>query len=162
MYEIRYCFKIEIGRCTCVMYNWGTSMYSRCCKILTSAGILEQSMGARSRGGIGLSYRPARLHRRAGRCDNSVPTRFLAPIDCSKIPAPSTDYYSPTVLHQFHLLCGLEFRVGFKWNWIASKFNDVQIYSENTLSQGLFAFKYFCGNRKNMCPHKFKRKTEQK
>jgi hypothetical protein len=30
-----------------------------------SAGILEQSMGARNRVGIGLSYRPARLHRLA-------------------------------------------------------------------------------------------------
>jgi hypothetical protein len=29
------------------------------------AGILEQSMGARNRVGIGLSYRPARLHRLA-------------------------------------------------------------------------------------------------
>jgi hypothetical protein len=29
----------------------------------SSAGILEQSTGARSREGIGLSYRPARLHR---------------------------------------------------------------------------------------------------
>jgi hypothetical protein len=28
---------------------------------LTSAGIFEQSMGARNRVGIGLSYRPARL-----------------------------------------------------------------------------------------------------
>jgi hypothetical protein len=31
----------------------------------TSAGILEQSMGARNRVGTGLSYRPARLHRLA-------------------------------------------------------------------------------------------------
>jgi hypothetical protein len=30
-----------------------------------SAGILEQSMGAKNRIGIGLSYRPARLHRLA-------------------------------------------------------------------------------------------------
>jgi hypothetical protein len=30
-----------------------------------SAGILEQSMGARNRIGIGLSYRPARLHKLA-------------------------------------------------------------------------------------------------
>jgi hypothetical protein len=30
-----------------------------------SAGILEQSMGARNRVGIGLSYRSARLHRLA-------------------------------------------------------------------------------------------------
>ncbi len=29
------------------------------------AGIFKQSMGARNRGGIGLSYRPARLHRLA-------------------------------------------------------------------------------------------------
>ncbi len=46
-------------------------------------------MGNRNRIGIGLrlSYRHARIHRLAGRYDNSVPTRFLAPIDCSKIPA---------------------------------------------------------------------------
>ncbi len=30
-----------------------------------SAGILEQSMGTRNQVGIGLSYRPARLHRLA-------------------------------------------------------------------------------------------------
>ncbi len=29
------------------------------------AGIFKMSMGARNRGGIGLSYRPARLHRLA-------------------------------------------------------------------------------------------------
>ncbi len=59
-------------------------------------------MGARNRAGIGLSYWPARLQRltesipglpkrlqiRAlvGRYDNPIPPRFLAPIDCSKIP----------------------------------------------------------------------------
>jgi hypothetical protein len=31
-----------------------------------SAGIFKQAMGARNRVGIGLSYRPARLHRLAG------------------------------------------------------------------------------------------------
>jgi hypothetical protein len=31
----------------------------------TGAGIFKESMGARNRGGIGLSYRPARLHRLA-------------------------------------------------------------------------------------------------
>ncbi len=41
---------------------------------VTSAGILEQSMGARNRVGIGLSYRPSRLHRLV----ESVPwNRFL-------------------------------------------------------------------------------------
>ncbi len=39
----------------------------------------------RNRVGIGLSCR--RLHRLAGRCDNSVPTLPIAPTDCSKIPA---------------------------------------------------------------------------
>jgi hypothetical protein len=52
-----------------------------------SAGILEQSAGARNRVGIGLSYRPTSLHRLAGRYDNSVHTLFLPPIDCSKLPA---------------------------------------------------------------------------
>ncbi len=41
-----------------------------------SAGILEQSVGARIRNrvGKGLSYRPARLHRLADRYDNLVPS----------------------------------------------------------------------------------------
>jgi hypothetical protein len=67
------------------------------------AGILKISMGPRNRVGIGLAYRPAKLHRLAesipgllkslkipflaGRYDNPIPIRFLAPIDCSKIPA---------------------------------------------------------------------------
>jgi hypothetical protein len=54
---------------------------------VSSAKILEQSMGARNRVGIGLLHLPARLNGLAGRYDNSVPTRFLATIDCSKIPA---------------------------------------------------------------------------
>jgi hypothetical protein len=60
--------------------------------------------------GIGLSYRPARLHRLAesipgllkslkiptlaGRYDNAIPTRFLTPIDCLKIPAQLIDLRS--------------------------------------------------------------------
>ncbi len=62
-------------------------------------------MGARNQVGIGLSYRFARLRRiaelipwnwflgsikiwaLAGRCDNSILTRFLAPIDCLRISA---------------------------------------------------------------------------
>ncbi len=31
-------------------------------------------------------YRPAKLHRLAGRYYNPIPTQFLAPIDCSEIP----------------------------------------------------------------------------
>ncbi len=53
----------------------------------SSAGSLEQSMGARNRAGTELSSRPARLCSLAGRYDNPIPTRFLAPIDCYKIPA---------------------------------------------------------------------------
>jgi hypothetical protein len=41
---------------------------------INSEGILEQSMGARNRVGIGLPGRPARLHRLAGQSDNSVPS----------------------------------------------------------------------------------------
>jgi hypothetical protein len=43
--------------------------------------------GLRIHVGIGLSYRPARKHWQAGQYDNSVPTRFLAPIECYRIPA---------------------------------------------------------------------------
>jgi hypothetical protein len=34
-------------------------------RLKSSAGILEQSMGARNRVGVGLSYRPARIYRLA-------------------------------------------------------------------------------------------------
>jgi hypothetical protein len=69
----------------------------------TRAGIFKQSMGARNRVGKGLSYRPAvcgifKLLRSpgidfaslcilAGRYDNPIPTPFLAPLYCYKIPA---------------------------------------------------------------------------
>jgi hypothetical protein len=59
---------------------------------VVSPGILEQSMGARKRVGIGLSYRPARLHRLAGRYVKSVP---IAAIDCYKIPALAGRYDNP-------------------------------------------------------------------
>ncbi len=44
-------------------------------------------MGARNGVGTELSYRPASLCSLAGRYDNPIPSRFLALIDCSKIPA---------------------------------------------------------------------------
>jgi hypothetical protein len=47
-------------------------------EFLPRAGIFKQSMGARSQGGIGLSYRPARLHRLA----EFIPrNRFLGSIN---------------------------------------------------------------------------------
>ncbi len=54
---------------------------NRFCGIDASAGNFEQSMGARNRVGIGLSYRPARLLMLVVWYDNSVPIWFLAPID---------------------------------------------------------------------------------
>jgi hypothetical protein len=51
------------------------------------ANLFLRCMRSTSRVGIGLSYRPARLHRLAGQYDNLVPTRFLVPITCFKIPA---------------------------------------------------------------------------
>jgi hypothetical protein len=48
---------------------------------LPGAGIFKESMGARNRGGIGLSYRPARLHRLA----EFIPwNRFLGSINVLK------------------------------------------------------------------------------
>jgi hypothetical protein len=44
-----------------------------CFIIITCAGILKQSMGPRNRVGIGLSYRPARLHKLA----ESIPWNWL-------------------------------------------------------------------------------------
>jgi hypothetical protein len=74
---------------------------------------------ARNRVGIGLLYQPARLHRQAGRYDNSVPTRFLVPIDCSKIPAqymttpqciPDFCRYRYTVrMGHVHLCSGMQY-----------------------------------------------------
>jgi hypothetical protein len=47
-------------------------------EFLPRAGIFKQSMGARNQGGIGLSYRPARLHRLA----EFIPrNRFLGSIN---------------------------------------------------------------------------------
>jgi hypothetical protein len=77
-------------------------------------------MGARNRVEIELKYRPAaRLHVHrlaesipgllkslkipslAGRYDNSVPIRFLVPIDSSKIPAQDSNkkFYKGSVFH---------------------------------------------------------------
>jgi hypothetical protein len=42
--------------------------------------------GVRNRVGIGLPYGPVRQLRLVGQYDNSVPTRFLVTVDCSKIP----------------------------------------------------------------------------
>ncbi len=73
---------------------------------LIAAGIFKQSIGARNRIGIGLSYRPARagiikllwspgidsssLCSLAGWYYNPIHIRFLAPTDCLKIPAQAT------------------------------------------------------------------------
>jgi hypothetical protein len=82
--------------------------------ILASARFIEKSMRARYRVGIGWSFRPASRDgifkhflrspgidskesippsyvpsSLAGWYDNPTPSRFLAPIDCSKIPAQS-------------------------------------------------------------------------
>jgi hypothetical protein len=58
-------------------------------QIGTSAGILEQSMGGYepSRKRVVVPVRQGCIGCMAGRYDNSVPTGFLASIDCSKIPA---------------------------------------------------------------------------
>jgi hypothetical protein len=74
--------------------------WARICKLLRSpgiysrnwflgSGILEQSMGARNRVGTELSYLlSSSLCSLAARYVNPIPTRrFLAPINCYKIPA---------------------------------------------------------------------------
>jgi hypothetical protein len=58
--------------------------------MLSCIGILKQSMEVRVV--IGLSYRPASLCLLVGRYDNPIPSRFLAPIDCSKIPAQGLNF----------------------------------------------------------------------
>jgi hypothetical protein len=81
---------------------------------LTSAGVFKQSVGARNRIGIELSYRSAsvgnlspamgrgidsrnrvwngvaKLHRLSGRYDNPMPTWFLAPVAVPKLPTQPT------------------------------------------------------------------------
>ncbi len=54
-------------------------MFRILCFLNTVLGFYKQHMGARNRVGIGLSYRPARLHRLAG----GTTTRFLAPTECN-------------------------------------------------------------------------------
>ncbi len=60
---------------------------------VTSAGILEQSMKARNRVGIGLSYRPARLHRPGG----IDPLESIPGLQSFKIPALNSPYL---ILHR--------------------------------------------------------------
>jgi hypothetical protein len=55
--------------------------YKLIVELLCIAGIFKESMEARNRGGIGLSYRPARLHRLA----EFIPwNRFLGSINVQK------------------------------------------------------------------------------
>jgi hypothetical protein len=82
---------------------------------VTCAGIFKQSMRARNRVRIGWSYWPAWLHSLAelvpwnrflgyikvkkiralaGQYDNPIPTRFLALIDCSEIPALTVNFWT--------------------------------------------------------------------
>ncbi len=68
----------------------------------SSAGILKKSAGARHRVGTELSSRPARLCSLAGRYDNLVPTLFLAPIDCYKIPAQDSLPVSKDLVDENH------------------------------------------------------------
>ncbi len=51
-------YYLQLGEFCLLPEIWG----SLTLKILPSAGIFKQSMGAKKRVGIGLSYRPARLH----------------------------------------------------------------------------------------------------
>jgi hypothetical protein len=65
-------------------------------------------MGARNRVGIGLSYRPTRLHRLATRYDNSVPTQLLSPIDCFTILAPGNRLCGTNVQYEIIVVPPLE------------------------------------------------------
>jgi hypothetical protein len=61
--QMKECWETTVGRCLSILY--------------TRAGIFKKSMGARNRGGIGLSNRPARLRRLA----EYIPwNRFRGPI----------------------------------------------------------------------------------
>ncbi len=68
--------------------------------LFSRAGIFKKSMGARNRGGIGLAYRPARLHRLA----EFIPwNRFLGSINVQKyglcrLTAPPPPFRCCTIL----------------------------------------------------------------
>ncbi len=51
---------------------------------IKSAGILEQSMGARNRVGIGLSYRPSRLHRQAESIPGLLKSLEIPSMQCAQ------------------------------------------------------------------------------
>jgi hypothetical protein len=62
------------------------------------AGIFKLSMGARNRAGIGLSYRPARLHRLA----EFIPwNRFLGSIKVQKYGLRTRDLFKNAYVHPY-------------------------------------------------------------
>jgi hypothetical protein len=81
-------------------------------------GFVQQFIWARNRVGIGLSYRPPgyicwrnwflesilellksiKIRPLVGRCDTPILSRFLAPIDCCKIPAQGRFFHLPFVI----------------------------------------------------------------
>jgi hypothetical protein len=75
---------------------------------LTSAGILEQSMGARNQVGIGLSYQPARLHKLA----KSISwNQFLGSFKNTISGEAFSMYYAYTQQHALEQVHGPESKV---------------------------------------------------
>ncbi len=87
-------------------FQFGTLLY------LTWAGIFKHSMGARNRVGIGLSSRPARLHRLA----EYIPwNRFLGPINVQKFKL----CLSPCTLYRRHSRGNIVLYYLILWNKLA-------------------------------------------
>jgi hypothetical protein len=69
-------------------------------KVKKSGSELNIFMGVRNRVETELSYRPDSLCSLAGRNENPIPIRFLAPIDSSKIPAQKKADPDAALIHQ--------------------------------------------------------------
>jgi hypothetical protein len=74
----------------------------------------------------------ASLSSLAGRYDNPIPTRFLAPIDCLKIPA----LYSSLLVSSGHQLV---LKVAERYTFINPKLSTVKIIGSMNLSASAYA-----------------------
>jgi hypothetical protein len=80
--------KVHIGARALLDINLIWFGYSACLSQWGVGGNLLVQMISSCRRSRGVGVITLRMYSMAGQYDNPIPTRFLAPIDCSKIPPP--------------------------------------------------------------------------